>query len=113
MERGYEGSTASTKLHENKIARIGRRWKTQPLQLPPNVLEIEKAFFPFNPLGCPHCTFREAASGLGVMAEIDCVVSGIKHHFVHADHFSFAEGRDLNFQIRILLQQILNSYGRA
>jgi hypothetical protein len=34
MERGYEGGTASAKLHENKIARIGSGWKTRSAILP-------------------------------------------------------------------------------
>ena len=57
MERGYEGGTASAKLHENKITRIGRGWKTQPLNFPPYILEIVETFFPCNPLCRAHSAF--------------------------------------------------------
>src|SRR3954452_2352738 len=104
MERGYEGSTASAKLHENKIARIGGDGKLSRLYFSPHILKIVKTFFACKPLGCPHCAFCEPPSRFCIMAEIDRVMSGIQHQFVHSDNLAFAEGGDFNLQIGVLLQ---------
>src|ERR1700719_2020207 len=103
MERGYEGSTASAKLHQNKITRMEKDGKRR-LYFPPNILEIEEAFFPRQPLRRAHCTLGEATAGFRIMTEIDRVVRGIEHHFMHSNHFAFAKGSDFNFQIGVLLQ---------
>src|SRR5260370_30568557 len=86
MERGDEGSTASAKLHENKIARMGKDGK---LHLPPNILKLKEPLLPRKPLRAPHRAFSKAAAGLCVVAEIDSVVLGIEHQFVHPYNFAF------------------------
>src|SRR6266566_7535610 len=83
------------------------------LHLPPNILEIKEPLFPHKPLRAPHSPFSEPASGLGVVAEINGVIGRIEHQFVHADDVAFAEGSDLNFGARVLLQDCLHGGGGA
>src|SRR3954452_4963797 len=104
MERGHEAGTASAKLHENKIARIGRDGKLSRLYFSPHILKIVKAFSPCDPLAWPHCAFREPSSRFCYMAEIEGVMRGIQPHFVHSNNLAFAEGGDFNLQIGVLLQ---------
>src|SRR5260370_38240016 len=104
MEWGDEGSTASAKLHENKIARMGKDGK---LHLPPNILKLKEPLLPHKPLRAPHRAFSKAAAALGGVPEIDSVVLRIQHQFVHPYNGGFAKRGEFDLGCRILLQEEL------
>lgn len=65
------------------------------LQFSPDIFEIVKPLFAYQPLCRTDGAFGEAAAGFGIVAEIDPVRSGFEDYFVESDDFSFAERCDL------------------
>src|SRR6266852_7987102 len=77
-------------------ARLSGRAKLGSLRLPPDILEVEKAFFSGQPLNCPHRALGESPAGLGIVTQIDRVIGRIQHDLVHPDHVTFAERSDFH-----------------
>src|SRR6266496_6375083 len=90
--------------------RFCETWES--LQLPPDILELIKAFLSGNPLCPPHRPLRKSATRLSIVTNVDCIVLGIEHQFMHANHVTFAKGRDLDLCTCVLLQYCLHGRRR-
>src|SRR5450432_115661 len=69
-------------------------WGTR-LQIAPDISEIVETLLAHKPLRGADGAFGETTAGLGVVAEVDAVVSGFEHDFMQADYVALSEGSDL------------------
>jgi len=91
MKRCDESGATATKLHGNKIARMGKCGNGCRLQLSPHILKIVKPLLASQPFRRAHCAIGEALARLGIVAEVDAVGGAFEHDLVHAHDLALAK----------------------